>query len=519
VQYLQKILFFAYNLDVVDGNIDSLCSQGGQTINTKELPALSVKYLNYPMNSFVLLNSNIGSPPSINLIKYFYDYMNAIWSDGTPLTRGGIGYNPSTAAAITKFAFDGNPNDTTQWSMRNLVLPQIDARGLGNIYLNSLAPQESITIDIALTRHLDETKQNINEQIDKMYLELPLLQNLYNQKFIQANCPVNQCLDNDCVYPADTNKDGIVNIQDCFNVFVHESKKGVSRNGTLLWNPQEATNWQENTMSNINLKHVDCNGDGKIEFNSEKLVINENYGKMNSNFQFKADEYRKGDNLVFQTFSKTDSLNIAAFSDIVFKAKYNFPDTTIFALSFEMEYDNSIFTPFVLSNMPRTFTKIIPKMKHGELHSAAHAMLNYAITLKFTPEVIKRGKVAKGCTTLKFKNLEAIRKDGSKVEKLGAREIHICFNPSIVKTTTPTESETNIFAYPNPTTSDIIIENQTTERIYYKLFDINGKLLRSGALNVAEPQNIALNEYQQGVYFLKFDDGDKLLKIEKLLKL
>lgn len=57
-----------------------------------------------------------------NIIDYivkeidFYWPMKGFWSDGTPLTFGGDGYNP-TSSDITKFAFPDDPNDPKGWSM------------------------------------------------------------------------------------------------------------------------------------------------------------------------------------------------------------------------------------------------------------------------------------------------------------------------------------------------------------------------------------------------------------------
>ena len=42
--------------------------------------------------------------------------MRRLWSDGTPLTLGGNGYNPGSIDS-SKFAFSDSPFDKNGWSM------------------------------------------------------------------------------------------------------------------------------------------------------------------------------------------------------------------------------------------------------------------------------------------------------------------------------------------------------------------------------------------------------------------
>lgn len=46
----------------------------------------------------------------------FYNFMQGLWADGTPMTFGGSAYNPGSTDTI-KYAFPGQPNDPNGWSM------------------------------------------------------------------------------------------------------------------------------------------------------------------------------------------------------------------------------------------------------------------------------------------------------------------------------------------------------------------------------------------------------------------
>ena len=73
------------------------------------------------MSSFIYYNNpSIGNPspqttdPS-NAIQR-YNYLQGLWNDGTPVTFGGTGFNPGSMDVI-KYAFPGDPDNVTDWSM------------------------------------------------------------------------------------------------------------------------------------------------------------------------------------------------------------------------------------------------------------------------------------------------------------------------------------------------------------------------------------------------------------------
>ncbi len=59
--------------------------------------------------------STMGNPSQPN---HYYQYMQTLWKDNSPLTYGGNGYGGS---APTKFFFDGQPWDTTTWNCNEIA--------------------------------------------------------------------------------------------------------------------------------------------------------------------------------------------------------------------------------------------------------------------------------------------------------------------------------------------------------------------------------------------------------------
>ena len=71
---------------------------------------------------------------------------------------------------------------------------------------------------------------------------------------------------NDCVWPGDTDRNGIVNMADLLPIGYYMGESGPARNDQEYpeWNKQAADDWLLNQENGANLKHVDADGNGTI---------------------------------------------------------------------------------------------------------------------------------------------------------------------------------------------------------------------------------------------------------------
>lgn len=67
------------------------------------------------MSGFMTYWGMPGPTDDPNGDQDFYNYLQCRWLDGSPLTYGGSGNNP-TGTPVTKFLFSGTPYDTTAWT-------------------------------------------------------------------------------------------------------------------------------------------------------------------------------------------------------------------------------------------------------------------------------------------------------------------------------------------------------------------------------------------------------------------
>lgn len=82
----------------------------------------------------------------------------------------------------------------------------------------------------------------------------------------------------DSVWPGDANYDGVANNFDVLAVGLAFGKNGPLRVGAnISWTPQFALNWSDQIFGNLDVKHVDTNGDGVITI-ADTTAILQNYG-------------------------------------------------------------------------------------------------------------------------------------------------------------------------------------------------------------------------------------------------
>lgn len=132
-------MFYGFNGD----NSDDGCEAG----YGMHPPAQGVVMLNDKLTSFMFYSNDftvIGNPEAAN---DYYNYMKALWKDGTHLTYGGNGYG---GTENTNYIFPSDPLDTGGWSELTESNPPADRRGVGSSGPYALAADASLCFDIAL---------------------------------------------------------------------------------------------------------------------------------------------------------------------------------------------------------------------------------------------------------------------------------------------------------------------------------------------------------------------------------
>jgi hypothetical protein len=116
-------------------------------------PAIGFELLGGASGTMYYDNSTSSTTGNPTTARDYYNYMRARWKDGTPLTEGGDGYDPS--APPLRYAFPGAPEATAYWSEVNTngsgaANPPGDRRLLVSSLPLTLQPGEARDFDVAI---------------------------------------------------------------------------------------------------------------------------------------------------------------------------------------------------------------------------------------------------------------------------------------------------------------------------------------------------------------------------------
>lgn len=179
-----KNVAFTYNMDNDDEQGTSSIGYGANP------PSIGVVCLDKTLSGFggfgMAGNQNQADPTNA---QEFYNYMNGLWKDGAQMVVGGDGYpgSPGSTSTITKFLYDGYPNDMNQWSELTNGNPPGDRRMFLTVDLEDLIPGQESKTDFAI---LYTRGNNLNNILNVQYLYsfADMATNYYNQNLAESAC-------------------------------------------------------------------------------------------------------------------------------------------------------------------------------------------------------------------------------------------------------------------------------------------------------------------------------------------
>ena len=497
--------FFVYNEDNLDGDHDGNCPIGIESVRSYGVnpPVISMTFLNRPMHSLMYINGFDGAPATLRPLTPigFYRNLTAHWRDGSPLTEGGNGYNiPLTD--VVKYAFPDDPNDPTGWSMVTVDLPQLDRKIVASTGNFRLDPGSEITIDLAYSYHRDTALTNL-ENVSLMYSEVDQVRALYDEAFFSlCQFAIDPCTD-DCVYSGDVNHDGIANHLDILDLGLNINKTGPKRLAPLSWSPQPAENWLQLTPEGVDLKHVDCNADGVIDFKKDMQMIEEHYGLTNQYYD-PSNNYPLGTQLAFE--SDMDIVGPNRFKIVNLQLTEFAPDS-LYSLAFAIEFDPTYFstaimnaTDEIVEESDSTVTRVFELPGQFEYVMTGTDLTNRQIRPgNFLRIFLVANNLdflnGRDTTYLRVKNLKAVLSDGSSVT-IGAQDLPVILERI---STGIVDVSTSVFQlFPNPTSNKITIRLNDPVQAKYAIFDLNGRKLMAGRFYSEKELSLDL---QPGVYY------------------
>ena len=325
---------YAYNADTLDGVLPGSCSGFGIPYDSFP-PAQGLTVLNQTLDGTLITNNfpeaPLGASDPNNALE-FYELLQGNWKDGSPLTYGGNGYQ---TGMDTNFIFPDLPTDSSGWSMLTAGLAGRDLRGIARVKIGDLLPGRVFSIDMAHVWVREDSLDYLGN-VTALYEKIPDIQSFYDNQFADI-CNQEEFCEEDCVWPGDTNADGIANHCDLLPIGFALDSVGPTRDGLLNWSPKSAENWLISSLVNFDQKHVDCDGSGFISEN-DLNVLNLNYGQTRPGYIPTPDVYIEGPELYMRTTANSDTLDPGA-STFLIGEKIDGLDLR--AVAFTLEFDTS----------------------------------------------------------------------------------------------------------------------------------------------------------------------------------
>jgi len=163
---------FVYKKDGVDKIDNSLSCLENENI-PENLGVIScIVAFNKRLKSHMVVTQDLSTALSMLSTKA-YVLLSGTWEDGTPVTVGGTGINPGSQDT-TKFAFDGRPDLSNEWSMQAENTPRGRYNTVSTFTNENLQPGESVTLDYADYIIVDEDKvgltvfENMEESVSAL---------------------------------------------------------------------------------------------------------------------------------------------------------------------------------------------------------------------------------------------------------------------------------------------------------------------------------------------------------------
>lgn len=498
---------FGYNAnDMEDENCLNL-----QTYGTRST-AVALTFLNTNLNYSIAETdfSSSGIPPIQTDPAAIWNNMNGVYKVGNdfiPMTTGGNGIDDSLSNPLTNFAFFGDAQDSTEWSMVSAGMEPSDYHMLAVSDQGTLQSGESVSVDLAYSIYLNDFLTNL-EVIELMKQGVSDMQFVFDSGF-EIGCDFVDICASDCIWPGDLNTDGMVNSLDLLAMGVAYNVEGPTRGTPLNWAPRNGENWPQDLVNAGNYKHIDATGGGRID-RKDGEMIEFHYGNQTTNYIPPVETIPAvGPQL------KVELLGGASFNELQTGVTYiarvivdSIPD--LYGIKFDLAFDPEFFASITFNGengfAGDDFNEVADfrwdhedYVEYATIRTNTNRRLEDGVIGVFSFNIKQElaGSGSADETTLTFKNLYAVDNQGNYLDVAVTNPE--LFITNIVSTNTPVVQD--LILYPNPTSDVLTVESKDSYLEEIKLLNSIGHEIFSFSFNQPIVE-LDIQSLTSGVYFL-----------------
>lgn len=495
---------FVYNADNIDG--PALFPNFGDNP-----PAFALTVLSHPLDNTTYYATGVTNPPAGMSFPVtpgeFYNYLTGRWRDGSPMTADGSGYQ--SGGLPTRYIFTGDLGDNSSWAMLNEGLPFIDMRTLANVKIGKLLPGQSAAIDYAYSFHRGAGLDYLGN-VGHLFQRVTGLQTAYFTEF-NGSCSYTACT-SECVWPGDTNRDGIVNNFDLLPLSAAWGATGPARNGFVNWAPKQSANWGPTVYQTIDYKHADPNGNGTVELN-DAGVVGDFYGNTTPWWSPVPDSYPPGADFFWGVSPPSvDTNNVLPNQTLLVTVRY---DSLVAARggAFELTWDTAYWNVTIATGgstgpgILGLFQKEVTQFNYARIRTDSLTGFPDGAWALLQLKSKTIAPTQSNTTYLRLKNIRGIAADGSAVP-LGAYPKKFKFAGGTSDAVEPEGSEPWRIS-PNPATATLALEapgEQLREVVFY---DVSGRILEKNRLAGGEKAALPVGHLPRGLVFVQLRSEDR----------
>ncbi|MEO1438008.1 MAG: T9SS type A sorting domain-containing protein, partial [Bacteroidota bacterium] len=353
------------------------------------------------------------------------------------------------------------------------------------------------------------------ETIDSLYTLIPIIQSVYDDNFQDIH-PIPVC-QNDCIWPGDTNTDGIVDVLDILRLSNKVGVLDASRFPvTMEWFPYDNPDWLSNLShpDGVSYAHADCDGNGIIHAEIDFEAIEQNYGQLNASYDGDSGQDLPGDALYIENVTVVPAEDVVGLSTLNrFQIWVNLPPEEagqVTGVAFELEVDagdaeiNSFWLPAIepAFDVVGQFKESPTVLAYGGASSEGFALPVFEdrLLLQFRTTLVD---FPSDCEVrFRLRNVQAIRVDGSILTLGNQDHSWPVYNCVISNTEDPVTSDIIVDVLPNPASDQVVIQTEGLTIEAIELFDVMGRQVAVPLTWEAYP-TLMINHLPKGIYIIR----------------
>ncbi len=343
-----------------------------------------------------------------------------------------------------------------------------------------------------------------------------------------------ECEDTDCVFPGDTDRNMVADNYDILPIGLHFGETGPPRpNAAIDWYGQPAPDWQISADS-INLKHIDCNGDGEIFFDDVD-AIEQNYNRTHDGVYATRVEGAPGLHLEFELdtiYSAPDTGSIIINADIIMGTA-DLPVDEIYGVAFSIAYpidlvdSSEVSADYFMESWigdPTTVLQLEQNVVSESVIDFAYSRTDQQNTSGFgqigsVSFVMTDNIIGKLATEIELNfpisNVRAIKNTGEEIVITGSENALVVNLENTVTTAENPDLSQSIKIFPNPTLNTINLTISDLQAQAVTLYNTVGQPVLARQI-VASNTQLDVRHLPAGVYLLNIQT-DKGFYNQKLV--